>query len=540
MFNVINQINYISELSEYQTGIVSMANEAYTNKIDTMHWYNDMLMCEEYKTLMTDFKNIKLDIVQESVGNKVKEFFNKVIEIIKKFFSFIGKSIKGIIDKIFKRNIVATPDQICEEVLKNKSSVIKESVEQTNDSIKVHFPAMSGSVIEECDLEVITKDLEIKLINNGGQTGKLDGIIGKGYTKIESDKLLTIHMKNTGNENAQINLFLAYINNKHEFADKCNALVDFLLKYQDGKIGKLELDILTGFLDNFRVAKQKAVDEGWNFKLSLKILTDRQRAVNEVSNKILKLNQFPECDDNSRYSMIIREIMDTFNGITIGCNQFGIRVNGMDMIDKKYYHSIDNLELLDKFVSTMIKSGIPSRMVAYNTWLVMDDKFDDRGFFAMKDLPNKKYSTVSWGKITQHEKSRGRKVLPRWGQTRAVFFPLTSSSVVIKIALNTMGIVANKREFQIFNIYKKYGKDDLLSAPDHNYGQYSVVTMEKVLPFEKRSDADYRVNEVIKDIKRVHDEIPSLPLISDIHSDNIGLGVNNEGKELVKIIDYAG
>ena len=54
------------------------------------------------------------------------------------------------------------------------------------------------------------------------------------------------------------------------------------------------------------------------------------------------------------------------------------------------------------------------------------------------------------------------------------------------------------------------------------------------------SDADYRVNEVIKNIKRVHDEIPSLPLISDIHSDNIGLGVNNEGNEIVKIIDYAG
>ena len=61
--------------------------------------------------------------------------------------------------------------------------------------------------------------------------------------------------------------------------------------------------------------------------------------------------------------------------------------------------------------------------------------------------------------------------------------------------------------------------------------------MEKMIFYQHRTTI---MDNILKDIKRAHDEIPSLPLISDIHSDNIGLGVNNEGKELVKIIDYAG
>ena len=122
---------------------------------------------------------------------------------------------------------------------------------------------------------------------------------------------------------------------------------------------------------------------------------------------------------------------------------------------------------------------------------------------------------------------------PRWGQTRVVFFPSNTPKEVLKIALNRAGILSNKREQQIYDMYKKHKKENMLAKPNKSYANNTIITMEKLDTKGITSDIVMNLRGEIGKLK-VFDS--SLHTINDVHTGNIGKA--DDGT--YKIIDYAG
>jgi hypothetical protein len=101
-----------------------------------------------------------------------------------------------------------------------------------------------------------------------------------------------------------------------------------------------------------------------------------------------------------------------------------------------------------------------------------------------------------------------------------------------------MGIIANKREFQIYNKYKAVFDDDIFAKPENHYADYTISEMEKLICDKRLIERTGIVDMIKKGMEKIYDKYPDLPKIDDIHSDNIG-HVDGDPNDW-KIIDYAG
>lgn len=109
----------------------------------------------------------------------------------------------------------------------------------------------------------------------------------------------------------------------------------------------------------------------------------------------------------------------------MGINSITNIVRNSNKLSKVYKGTINDVEKLDIFVNDMIKAGIQSKDVAYNTWFISGNKLTTDKSFKM-----------------------------RAGQSRMVLLP-PDENIVYKIALNNAGISGNEIES---NIYEKLGK----------------------------------------------------------------------------------
>ena len=186
----------------------------------------------------------------------------------------------------------------------------------------------------------------------------------------------------------------------------------------------------------------------------------------------------------------------------------------MYMCDKKYVGTISSIDELSHFVQSCIQSGIPTRYVAYNVWLVLDENLE---------VNNEIFHLCADGYES---------VIPRWGQTRVTFLPITSDESVIKVAMNGAGIMGNRREVMIYKKYKSAGCESVLTAIKNVTSNFCVLIMERI-----QSGVSDKDKETFKDktLIPMYEKNPFLPRIHDIHNKNLGR-VNGQ----IKILDYAG
>ena len=522
----LNLINAIDDSVLLSEGYILSKQVALSEKVETMlsvmgdvHDSYEYDYINEYNDLMYSINEYNTEYIQEGFGQKVKHFFEKVLEIIKKFFSFIGKMLKRLFDALFRRKAKKTADQVAEECI--TGSHVKEYMESGDEtgteSTKVHFPASPDSVIKECDLVLIAKRISIKIKQNTYIVGNAPGFEGDRFEKDRGTN--STQFANAGQTSGKhTNLFLAYVEDRDGYRSLIDNIVDYLVKYKDADfsdemaLGSIELN------DNLLKSRNKIErNKDWRFNVSSELVNQHMKEVNNVANKVNQLNTIPESADN-RYKSLLKTVVSVINQITYGCNNFATYVKNMYIIDQKFMHTISDVDMLSKFVDEMITAGIPSTQVAYNTWCVMSPDFDDRKFFIKSDDYDDENTEF-----------------PRWGQTRVVFFPDNKPKEVLKIALNGAGKLANNREFRIYKQYQKYHLESELAEPISHTTNFCVMTMEKMKMLPKHERGKY-AEEFKEELKEHYKQNPNLTDITgDLHGKNIGYDENNN----IKAIDYA-
>lgn len=465
-----------------------------------------------FMELYQEFKNEDL-FVQEGFGEKLKNFFSKAVELIKRFFSFIGRQIARLFNFLFRRkHPKKTADQIAASVI--QSSVQEVSWEEFNkqkDSEKVHFPSAPGSVIKETDVELITKELLITIENDNYVMGPVHGL--RGSENAGPQDVYKVLGKKTGDSQFHLNCFLAFSSNSDGYRDNLIQCIDWLLGAKNDSFEDLNPTNKRQLIENQRYMFQKISrlsDLSYRYSWSPKLLLESQKSVNDVMSKIIKLNTINDAKMKSpEYKEFMSEIVAQMQNIMTGCNQYARHVKVMYMIDKKYLHTINDIDTLSKFVSSMIEAGIPSTQVAYNTWCVMNKKLSGVDYFASEE--------------------KG----PLWGQTRVVFLPDEKPTDVLKIALNSGGLLANKREKQIYDQYENANLSSLLAKPVKLFKNNSIIVMEKL----STAGVSHRnVDEIKRKINDACDRNDLLHKIGDIHIDNVGF----RGNGTCACFDYAG
>lgn len=465
-----------------------------------------------FMELYQEFNNDDL-FVQEGFSDKLKKFFSKAIELIKRFFSFIGKQITRLFNFLFRRkHPKKTADQIASSII--SSSVQEVSWEEFNkqkDSEKVHFPSAPGSAIKETDVELITKELLITIENNNYVMGPVHGL--KGSENAGPQDVYKVLGKKTADSQFHLSCFLAFSSNNNGYRDNLIQCIDWLLGAQNDSFEDLTPTNKKQLIENQRYMYQKISHSSslsYRYSWSSKLLLESQKSVNDVMSKLAKLNTIDDDKMKSpEYKTFLSEIVAQMQNIMTGCNQYARHVKAMYMIDKKYLHSINDIDTLSKFVSSMIEAGIPSTQVAYNTWCVMNKNLSGVDYFASEE--------------------KG----PLWGQTRVVFLPDTRPTDVLKIALNAGGLFANKREKQIYDQYEKANLSSLLAKPVKMFENNSIIVMEK-LSTNGVSRRD--VDEIKRKIDDACDRNDLLHKIGDVHIDNVGF--RSDGT--CACFDYAG
>lgn len=469
----------------------------------------------DYVSLMKLYQEFKNDdlFVQEGFGDKIKNFFSKAIELIKRFFSFIGKQIMRLFNFLFRRkHPKKTADQIAASVV--KSTVQETSWEDFNkqkDSEKVHFPAADGSVIKETDIELITKDLLITIEGDNYVIGPVHGF--KGSENMSSSDIHRVLGKKTADSQFHLKCFLAFVSNNDGYKDSLMECINFLLLNHDETFKNITSEDKQNLTEFQRFMFQKishSSNLSYRYSWSPTMLLEFQKDVNGVMNKLTKLNTIDDDKIKSpEYKSFMSEIVAQMQNIVTGCNQYARHIKVMYMIDKKYLHTINDIDTLSKFVSSMIEAGIPSTQVAYNTWCVMNKNLSGVDYFASEE--------------------KG----PLWGQTRVVFLPDERPTDVLKIALNSGGLFANKREKQIYAQYEKAKMSSVLAKPVKLFENNSIIVMEKL---STSGVSSKNVDEIKRKIDEAIDKDNLLHKIGDIHIDNVGF--RNDGS--CACFDYAG
>lgn len=570
IFDIAAAISEIENQRMYAESAVSYEIVNYDNKLELLNELTECKLYSEYTRLMDEFDEINEDgngIIQEGFVTSIKTFLKKAVAIFKKFFSFIGNSIKNILDRLFgKSKVTQTPDQICERLIKSvdKGSVndksngpskkaiaagaaaagtitvaalyamaMKRKKDHHVESEIVHFPSAPGSVISETDLKVVAKDLVFKINEDNRAVGDVNGLAGSGFHK-GPKKVHTINIHHGGAPDAVLAAFIACINNKRGILDQFEKILTMLEEYSKDNVPNEErfrnMITLSNQID-YDINMICVFQQGGRLAIRSDKLLAAQQLINKLNLRLSALDQLPENED-PRYISTIQTMTKFASAITFGSNEFSNKMKGIYMIDKRYVHTVDDLETLGTFVHDLIESGVPSKYVAYNTWLIMAEKFDNRGFF----MDKRKYSATPETK-------------PRWGQSRVVFMPLTDESVVLKIATNPVGIIGIKREHKVFELYKKAGVSGILATPLGHYGDYTIETMERLKGYDVNLDNPFDMKnakpsalaaKTIEMLEQIHTKHPDLPIIGDIHGANIGMGKSEDGKDVLKIMDYGG
>ena len=459
---------------------------------------------------------------------KKQNIFQKVLGYIKKFFAFLGRIFRWLINKVFKRKIKKTPDQVMEEIVGTNPTESKKSTGTgtatgtktgtatttetktgtgTKDDVEVvHFLSNPKSVIKETDIKVISKNLQIKIENNEYVMEPLEGFVG--------DNAKSLTGAGRGGSSTHVTWAIQYMVDDQGFRTKLNRVINMILSV--GKSNVLLDDIMQEWKAFDRIPFPS---QSIRMKNSGDKLKEGYKAIAEMSKSIENCKE-QQC--GTEFNQLLSNIVSTLTNITMGLNQMSKDFGYMYMIDKKYLHTISDPDKLAQFINDIIAAGVGTQHVAYNCWCVMDKDFDDRGYFVYVDDNKAKY--------------------PRWGQTRVVFFPIKDDKSVLKVSLNGSGILANKTEIRRYKMYKQHTAANLLCEPLKAYHNDVIVSFERVETLADSSskeveqilnndDKRYSFIHTIQDLVKHY----GLPPIGDLHSNNIGVNKNGE----LVAIDYA-
>ena len=437
-------------------------------------------------------------------------FFQKAISYIKRFFQFLMKCIKGIINFIFKRKAKESGDQIIESIVgttdgkpvskttSNKNESEFKTKGKTGERYKrIHVPVSSASKIKPPDIDVVEKSLSIKIEKNDFINVGLYGVVGSNKNEV--------HALSKGGQperNRNICLTLDYITNNQGFRDMVNNFIEQLLSAERYNV---DMGEAWNKIELYRPGNHQ-------WRLNTNDLKAYYKQINELSNK---LNNIKENGISVNRNELVGYAIGLLTRFTMGLNILTRDIGIMFVIDARYLHTINDVETLGQFVNKMIDDGIPSNLVGYNCWCAMAEDFDNKGYFYDSDA------------------DKG----PLWGQTRIVFLPVSDSSTVLKVAMNGAGRVGNKTEINRYKIYGKSGYAYVLAKPLKEYANNAINSYERVETSRSSPSAKHMIESRMDYIEKklINAAEEGLPEIFDRHDDSYGINSNGD----IVVIDYA-
>lgn len=495
-------------------------SEIIINNIDDIQFDSEVNVLEsmqleldkEFKYLEYYGENIStstsIDVYTEGVGTSTRNFINKVLTFIKNWFMMIGtwfgrlkKAVKAMLSKVLKNGGKKSASQIAREHAKERldpGNQLKES------KARVRVSYIGG--VPETDIEVINANLLItKFISD---TEFEIGIISPtNYMKDERNGK-KIAMKSDGVGVKPIDSLVPhdiraiYLMKHPEILKELNEIVKEASKIASGD---------TSIDQNSFVKKSK--DLRHKFKNPLKIFscfvsgkttlnmsefTEFQKRVNEALIDLDAIhsieNDLHTVSDNTVNEL--KKLVYDVHYIQYDMNTFTNMIQKVNLIDLKYMNSIKDRNVLSKFVADLINNGIPSKFVAYNTWLIASE--DLRGSKPEYNVPA--------------------------GQSRCAFFPNDNKDEILKIALNGFGITSNRNEVRFAKAISGEPELRKISAMvTHAYAEDGVIAMERIVdnsggkrPTVTECEA---MSKAYDDFTKKH---PELRLkIKDFHDENV-------------------
>lgn len=446
--------------------------------------------------------------IQESVSDTIKKGFSFMIKLIKKAISMIKYGINmliSLITKLFKRhkkarnvnNILSDMNiaQVNESLVKSsQSDSSKEKIFYVDiDGDRVLLtPSISTrrkiskinnniNFFENKDQEINVRKqygpFVITLIKYPETFSLLKNMIYSFDVKddtmiVDKSKLTKLHTEYVKKVREQMIDIIADIEK--------NIVTEISL----GNVKKLlnEVNSLQKYVDKiFNVSSNDAgADKYVNTAFGMTYI-DNNKAFSEGNTRIF-------------IDMLNQELIN----INIGINSLIRDIKEIYVVDKSYHHSLSDENKIDEFINKMLSYGYPSNIIYTNIKICIKNNMFD-------DIKN--------------------------GQTRAVLID-KQHQFVLKCALNSSGISANKTEESMYKSYGEHGINQYLAAIINTYKNKCIIKQEFCKDIGNVSDAEF--NNLYETIDKLCKKY-NIDVISDRKSDAVGRRVSDDSPV---VVDY--
>ena len=530
----------MDELYDFTT-IDDTADEAYSAIVEsvTQLFQKEILMFENGYAIPETFMEATDDTPKKNIGAKAIDGLKVLWKRICEFFKWIGDGLRKLIQRIksvFSKNkATSTPDQIAEKqnikpihLEYNNGVLIKCYIETDGVYISFHdtqkYAANKNALYQLKSQRDALADMFDEEDSNPFVKAVLNAMNRK-YEKYDKLTKTTVPGQKWSviNHLRLVFRMLEDTSILDDFGKAVELIRDAMLDYGDKDPEKYHsVDSVKKIMDAGDIVDniaKKYLNSTMIFrghrKYSLNAITDFQKrfdaiesTFNEIANPFSTAGAL-KVEQMQRLQKTISDIAALIVGIPMAINAITNQLNDVYLIDAAYHGSVNDTTNLARFVSTMIDSGIPSKYVAYNAYII-----------SAKELHG-----------------YGDEYAPVMGQSRCVFFPTNDKTVVYKLALNKSGKTANATEHDIYQLFKKVGKADLLAKFIDRSPTDALTVVERCVV----SEPSYSIIDaglVAEDIKSVcENELKQyhLRLYIDCHAENIGRHIST-GK--CCMIDY--
>lgn len=459
--------------------------------------------------------NIELEYYQTlyeaGVKTTAKNFFETAWKLIKHFFGWMKKQFQKMtswVAGLFKKNTRTIDDilidlgvNVSKDTKSGKTKLLldpKSEMMDINDLEAVTKPFFmqfeadkkrvfirykdAKKAYHSAVLDIAKKEIFGKIDTNNAE-GSIKGVAAALPSHARFDLVFKI---------------VTETNYQHQISKFTEDIIN-----NDSNLSASVLNEFRSFVKN--VENSKVQISGGKIAFSLEQMMSFQKWLNETFDKISEVG----ATDNSKYENnkdvinLINEFLEFINNIQMGMNVISNAMKSVYLIDIDYLESIDDINVLGKFVDEMLKAGIPPKFIMFNATLAASKKLKGDA---------------------DHNK-------PVCGQTRVIFFPY-DTKIVYKIAISQMGVLSNKAEYDLYKKLKEAGIEELFAATYGGSETYSVIKGERV--DTSRACTVNDANNMKKKVIEATDKI-GLPIgiDHDIHYKNIGY----RGDQMV-VLDY--
>lgn len=464
--------------------------------------------------------------VLQKIWNFIKKCFAWIVNMVKKLVGFIKRTITGK-----SRGNGTSASSIASEIVGDKN--LNKPTNNDSNKITVDIPSNPNSEVKMDDkidmiyqsvyVDVNKNNITFKIPSNLAiiATALLDGKAFKGEN-IPDMKYGSINLEG----GMKMIIDESYFNGFIKMSDYCVNIMNMLsnIDLNNNKdIIKIELEIndFYNLYKKYNLSTAKLPDYS-KYEITIERF---EHVSSELANTYKKISDIHDINSIINKINDIGSLKYKYNDFIIMLNNYTVYLSIMQMtlntisislsnmlvVDARYKGSISNINDLSKFIDKCIYNGIPSKYIAYNAYLISDESIHGKD-------------------SSKNEKN------PSWGQSRVVFFP--DESKVYKIALNGMGVDANKVENKITDILKSDKKLLKYITPIFNSYNDSVIVSAEKVDARKGLVSD---NDAEAVARKLNDALEKLNMksisVSDIHTENCGIR-RSDGSNQVCIIDY--